>query len=115
MNIKDVEHYNNKTKSLTLVTGIKDMEDQTVEVKTYQYPFFVKGIYTKKAIELGVELEENKGVVTADLFDRFVNFYVELYGNQFTEVEFTQGIHQNDIIDLFVEMMFGVLQGDQKN
>src|SRR5690625_96365 len=113
--MNEIKHYDEKSKSLTLVKKIKDPIKGEVETKTYQYPFFVKGIYTQKAIQLGAELEENGYVVTSDLFDRLSNFFVELYGKQFTQEEFVNGINQGKIINTFIQMLFGVLQGDQKN
>lgn len=109
-----IKHYDEKTKALTLVTEVKDPVKGEVETKTYQYPFFVKGIYTQKAIELGAELEENGYVVNSDLFKRLSNFFVELYGKQFTQEEFVNGINQGKIINTFIKMLFGVLQGDEE-
>lgn len=115
MKFEDVQTYNENTKALTLITKITDFEKQEVETKTYQYPFFVKGIYTKKAIDFGAELEEAEYAVSADLFDRLTNFFVELYGKQFKKNELVEGINQAKIIDTFIIMLFGVLRGDTKN
>src|SRR5699024_4091252 len=111
MKYENVKFYNEKTKTLTLITDIADYEKKEVATKKYQYPFFVKGIYTQKAIELGAELEENEFVVTAELFDRLTNFFVELYGKQFTAEEFVNGIDQQKIVSTFIIMLLGVLQG----
>lgn len=115
MKIDDVDYYNKKTKALTLVTGIKDMKNKEVEVKTVQYPFYVEGIYTQKAIELGAEVELAEYIVDGDLFERLVNFFVELYGKQFTHNEFKKGVHQEDIVTTLIVMLTGVLQGEEKN
>jgi len=112
MNIKEVESYNKKTKTLTLITKIKNKKEKTVETKVYEYPFFVEGDYTQEALGLGNELEENEYQVSLDLFERLTKFFVGLYGNQFTEEELAKGINQNEIIDRYVEMLFGVLRAD---
>src|SRR5699024_6004261 len=70
MNIKEVESYNKKTKTLTLITKIKNKKEKTVETKVYEYPFFVEGDYTQEALGLGNELEENEYQVSLDLFER---------------------------------------------
>lgn len=115
MKYKDVKFYNEETKVLTLITGIKSEETQEVETKSYQYPFFVKGIFTKKAVELGEELESREYSISSELFDSLANFFVELYNNQFTTEELMEGISQGLIADTFINMLFGVLQGDSKN
>lgn len=115
MKYENVKYYDEKTKALTLITSIKDIEKREVETKTYQYPFFVKGIYTQKAINIGAELEANEYVVSSDIFDRLSGFFVELYGKQFTQDEFVNGIDQGKIVNTFITMLFGVLQGDSKN
>lgn len=115
MKYENVKYYNEKTRALTLVKKITDKEKKEVETKTYQYPFYVEGVYTQKAIDLGAELEENSYVVSSDLFDRITNFFVELYGKQFTEQELKKGIDQRHIVNTYITMLFGVLQGDSKN
>lgn len=115
MNIKEVNFYDANSKTLTLVTGIKDHEKQEVETKTHHYPFFVKGMYIKKAIDLGYELEEANYVIRGDMFDRLSNFIVEIYNKQFTTEDLVDGIDQRSIISVFYSILFGVLQGDQKN
>ncbi|MCC2248860.1 hypothetical protein JUJ52_02655 [Virgibacillus sp. AGTR] len=102
-------YYDEKSKSLTLVTGLKGEE---LETETYQYPFFVKGIYTKKAIDLGAELEENKFTVPGDLFDRITSFIVELYNKQFSHEKLIDGIDSRKIIETYISVLMGVLQGD---
>lgn len=102
-------YYDDESKSLTLV---EDVNGEKLETKTYQYPFFVKGIYTKKAIELGAELEVNEYGVTLDLFDRLTNYVSELYGKQFTAEELTDGIDSREIVQVFIKVLFGVLGGD---
>lgn len=115
MKYKDVKFYNEETKALTLITGIKDNETQEVETKTYQYPFFVKGIFTKMAVDLGEKLESKEYTFTSEMFDELANFFVELYNNQFTKDELMEGINQGLIVNTFIAMLFGVLQGDSKN
>lgn len=115
MKYKSVKFYNEETKALTLVTKITDFEKQEVETKTYQYPFYVEGIYTQKAVDLGAELQENEFAITSNLFVELSNFFTELYGKQFTPEELIQGIHQNKVVDTFIKMLQGVLQGDPKN
>ncbi|MGY0692987.1 phage tail assembly chaperone G [Virgibacillus sp. FSP13] len=107
-----VKYYDNKSKSITLVTDVKKDD---LETKTFQYPFFVKGVFTKKAIDLGAELEENEFVVPGDLFDRITSFIVELYNKQFTSDELTNGIDAGKIIETYISILMGVLQGDSKN
>lgn len=108
-----MKYYNEKTKTLNLVTGIKVVDgEQELETDEYLYPIFVKGIFTRKAIDLGAELEENEFAVPSDLFDRLTTFIVELYSKQFTTKELTEGIHQGDIINTYISILFGVLQGD---
>lgn len=104
-----MKYYDEKTKSLTLVTEVKE---EDLETKTYQYPFFVKGIFTKKAIDLGAELEENSFVVPAEMFDRLSSFIVELYNKQFDQEQLTNGIDSRKIIETFITILMGVLQGD---
>lgn len=104
-----MKYYDEKTKSLTLVTGVKGEE---LETKTYQYPFFVKGIFTKKAIDLGAELEKNGYAVRADMFDRLTNFTVELYGKQFDQDDLVNGIDSRNIVETYLSIIMGVLQGD---
>lgn len=113
--MQKIDYYNEKTKELTLVTKVKDPIKGEFETKTYQYPIFVKGIYTKKAIDLGAELESSEYVVKSELFDKLANFFVELYGNQFDKEMLLNGIHQGQIINTFFNILFGVLQGDSKN
>lgn len=115
MKFENVEYYNEKTKALTLITKVTDYEKKEVATKSYQFPFFVKGIYTQKAIELGAELEANEYAVSTELFDSLVNYFVELYNKQFTKTEFVNGIDQGKIVNTFIVMLFGVLQGDTKN
>jgi|SRR5690625_1478766 len=108
-----VKYYDENTKTLNLVTGIKEAEGkQELETKEYLYPIFVKGIYTKKSIDLGAELQESEFVVSSDLFDRLTTFIVELYGKQFTSKELTEGIDSGKIINVYISVLFGVLQGD---
>lgn len=115
MKYNDVKFYDEETKALTLITGIKDYDKEEVETKTYQYPFFVKGIFTKKAVDLGEELESREYTFTSEMFDKLANFFVELYNNQFTKDELMEGINQGLIVNVFITMLFGVLQGDLKN
>lgn len=110
-----MKHFDEKTKSLTLITKVKDKIKGEVETKTYPFPLFVEGFFTKKAIDLGAELEENEYVVDSELFERLTNYTVELYGKQFTADELINGIHQGQIINTFINVLFGVLQGDPKN
>lgn len=110
-----MKHFDEKTKSLTLVTEVKDKIKGEVETKTYPFPLFVEGIFTKKAVDLGAELEENGYVVDSELFERLTNYTVELYAKQFTADELINGIHQGKIINTFINILFGVLQGDSKN
>lgn len=114
MKYDEVKFYDEKTKSLTLVTKVKDRIKGEVETKTYPFPLFVEGIYTKRAIELGAELEASEYVVTGDLFERLTKYFVELYDKQFTEKELMNGISQEKIVNTFLRMLFGVLQGDLK-
>lgn len=109
-----MKHYDKNTKSLTLVTKVKDRVKGEVETKTYPFPLFVEGFFTKKAVDLGAELEENGYVVNSDLFDRLANYTVELYGKQFTQDELVNGVHQGKIINTFIKILFGVLQGDEE-
>lgn len=104
-----MEYYNSESKSLTLVTGV---DGKKLETKTYQYPFFVKGIFTRKAIDLGAELEASEYAVSGDLFDRISNYIVELYGKQFTQEEVIDGIHQNSVVENYIAILMSVLQGD---
>lgn len=110
-----MKHFDEKTKSLTLITKVKDKIKGEVETKTYPFPLFVEGFFTKKAIDLGAELEENEYVVDSELFERLTNYTVELYAKQFTSDELINGIHQGQIINTFINVLFGVLQGDPKN
>lgn len=107
-----MEYFNTKTNELTLVEDVKGEELVT---KKYQFPIYVKGIFTKKAIDLGAELEENEYMVSGDMFDRLANYFVELYGKQFTYEGLVNGIDSRKIVSTFVEMLFSVLQGDSKN
>ncbi|GGB56866.1 hypothetical protein GCM10011409_38040 [Lentibacillus populi] len=107
-----MKHYDEKTKTITLVTGVNGQE---LETKEYLYPIFVKGIFTKKAIDLGAELEENEFIVHSDLFDRLTTFITELYGKQFTTKELTEGIDAGNIVEIYVAILMGTLQGDGKN
>jgi len=107
-----VNYYDKNTKTLTLVTGVKGQE---LETKEYLYPVFVKGILIKKAIDLGAELQENNFLVGADLFDRLTAFVTELYGKQFTTEELTEGIHVGRIIETYISILMGTLEGDPKN
>lgn len=104
-----MKYYDTKTRSLTLVTKVKGEE---LETKTYSFPVYVEGIYTKKAIDLGAELEESKFVINADLFERITTFVVGLYGNQFTNDELIKGIDTRHIVDAYISVLFGTLQGD---
>lgn len=113
--MKKIKHYDETTKELTLVTKVIDPIKGEVETETYQYPMYVKGFYTKRAIDLGAELEESEYVVSSELFDRLTNFFVELYGKQFTKEQFVDGVDQGQIVNVFITMLFGVLQGDPKN
>lgn len=107
------KHYDENTKTLNLVTGIKEVDGkQELDTEEYLYPIFVKGVFTKKAIDLGAELQENEFVVQSDLFDRLTTFIVDYYGKQFTTKELTEGIHQEKIINTYIAILFGVLQGD---
>src|SRR5690625_2938356 len=99
MKYENVKHYDGKTKAITLVTGVKDYENKEVEVKKYQHPFFTKGFFIKRAIELGAEFEENEQVIPMDLLNRLTNFITELYNNQFTDEELINGINSDRIID----------------
>lgn len=105
----EIKYYDEKSKTLTLVTEVKGDELIT---KTYNYPIFVKGLYLRKAIDLGAELEANAYVVQSDLFDRLTTFITELYGKQFTTDELTDGIHAGRIIDTYIDILMGTLQGD---
>lgn len=107
-----MEYFNAKTNELTLVEDVKGDELVT---KKYQYPIFVKGIFTKKAIDLGAELEENQYAVSGELFDKLANYFVELYGKQFTYDVLVDGIDSRKVIDTFIVMLYSVLQGDSKN
>ena len=109
--MEEIKYYNIETKELSLVKDV-DMKNKEVKTETYQYPFFVQGIYTKKAIELGVELEESEYMVNANLFDKLASFFVDLYGKQFTKTELTNGIDSRKVIETFIQILFGVLQGD---
>lgn len=115
MKYENIETYNEKTKALTLVTGIKDVEKKEVNHKTYQYPFYVEGLYIQKALELGAELELSEYIVDGDMFERLANFYVELYAKQFTKEELIRGIHQDNIVSTLIKMLTSVLQGEVKN
>src|SRR5699024_35333 len=115
MKFEDVEFYNEKTKVLTLITKVTNHKEREVATKEYHYPFFVKGIYTQKAIEIGAELEQAEFTVNEEMFNKMSNFFVELYGKQFTAKELVEGIDQSKIINTFILMLFGVLAGDVKN
>lgn len=105
-----MNHFDSNTRALTLVTDIKGDE---LETKSYQYPFFVKGIFVKKAIDLGAEFEENGAVVPTGLFDKLTNFVVELYGNEFTEDDLVNGVGADEIIQTYITILMSVLQGEQ--
>lgn len=105
-----MEHFNNKTKALTLVTDVKD--DGELETKTYSYPFFPKGILVKRAIDLGAEFEENEQVVTSSLFDKLTTFIVELYQNKFTEDELVNGLRADKIVQVYINVMMSILSGE---
>lgn len=107
-----MEFFNGKTRELTLVKDVKGDEFIT---DSFQFPLFVKGIFTKKAIDLGVEVEKNEYMINEELFDSLSNFFVELYGKQFTYKELTEGIDSRKIVQTYLEMLFSVLQGDSKN
>lgn len=104
-----MNYYDTKTRSLTLVTEVKG---EDLKTKTYSFPFFVEGIYTKKSIDLGAELEENQFAVDADLFERITTFVIGLYGNQFTSDDLVKGIDSRHIINTYIAVLFGALQGD---
>lgn len=110
-----MKHFDTDTKELTLVTKVKNKLTGEVDTKTFAFPLFVEGFFTKKAVDLGAELEENEYVVDGDMFNKLVNYTVELYDRQFTAEELTNGIHQGLIINTFFEILFAVLQGDKKN
>lgn len=112
---ENVKFYDEKTKALTLVTKITDEEKREVEVKKYSFPFFAKGQFIDRALDLGAEFEEGEQVVSADLFERLTTFIVELYSKQFSNEELVDGINSGDIIRVYISVLFGVLQGDQKN
>lgn len=107
-----MEFFNAETRELKLVTEIKG--DELITDK-YQFPIFVKGVYTKIAIDLGVEVEENGYAVSGELFVKLANYFVELYGNKFTYDELVDGLDARKIVPTFIEMLFSVLQGDPKN
>lgn len=113
MKYKNVKYYDQKTKELTLVKKITDFENEEVEIKTYQHPFFADGLFVKKAIDLGAEFQEAGEVVNSDLFNRLTNFTVKLYNDQFTEDELLKGIDLNLIITIYIQVLMGVLQGEQ--
>lgn len=104
-----MKYYDTKTRSLTLVTEVKGKELKT---KPYSFPIFVEGFYTKKAIDLGAELEEKEFTIDADLFERITTFVVGLYGNQFTTEELIKGIDTRHIVNAYISVLFGTLQGD---
>ncbi len=112
-----VNHYDESTKTITLVTDFKYDNDGKPKFKTkeFLFPIFVKGVYTKKAIQLGKELEENNYVVPEDLFDRLTAFIVDMYGKQFTTDQLVDGIHQGTIIETYIAILMGALRGDSKN
>lgn len=106
-----MEFYNDKTKTLTLVIDVKNDELLT---ETYNYPIFVKGYFTKKAIVLGAVLEGNKFMVDESLYDDLSKFIVGLYGDQFTIDELVDGIDARNNVPTFVAILFGVLNGDSE-
>lgn len=112
MKYENVNFYDPKTKALTLVKEITDLENKEVETRTYQHPFFANGLFVKTAIDLGAEFEQGGQVVQADLFNRLTNFIVELYNHQFTEDELVKGIDVSAIITTYIQILMGVLQGD---
>lgn len=114
MKYDSVKTFNSKSKALTLITGIKDMKTKEVDVKIYQYPFYVEGIYVKKSIDLGAEIEQAENVIDADLLERLSNYVVELYAKQFTIEELQKGVHENNLITVLYEVLMSVLQGDEK-
>src|SRR5690625_4036000 len=110
-----MKHFDEKTKSLTLITKVKDKIKGEAATKTYPFSSFVEGFFTKNAIDVGADLVENEYVVESDLYERLTNYTVELYAKQFTADELINGIHQGQIINTFINVLFGVLQGDPKN
>lgn len=107
-----MKYFDTKSRNLTLVTDVKDDELVT---ETYEYPFFVKGLFVKRAIDLGAEFEENGNVVPSDLFEKISVFIVELYQNKFTKEELQDGIHANEIISVFISIIMSVLGREPKN
>ncbi|TCP32187.1 hypothetical protein EV207_101165 [Scopulibacillus darangshiensis] len=52
---------------------------------------FVSGYYFRKALELSKE-EEKKGL-DLKLIDKYVDFVCEVFGNQFTSEDYTNGVN----------------------
>lgn len=105
------KQYNENEHTLTLVTEVKGEELIT---KTFSLPAFISGTYTKSAIDLGAELDEKEYVVQSDLFDRLSNFIVDLFGKQFTVSELQKGLHAGEIIETYIAILMGILQGNLK-
>lgn len=114
MKYESVKTFNDNSKALTLITGIKDMKTKEVDVKVYQYPFYVEGIFLKKSLDLGAELEVAEDTIDADLLERLSNYAVELYAKQFTVDEFQKGVHEENLIPVLYRILMSVLQGDEK-
>lgn len=115
MKFENVKFYDENTKSITLITKVTDEEKREVEVKKHPYPFFSKGGYLQKAIDLGAELEENNQIVNSDIFEKLSNFIVELYNNKFSEEELIDGIDSGVIVQVYISILMGVIAGDSKN
>lgn len=105
-----MEHFNNETRALTLVTDVK--ENDELETETYSYPFFPKGGLVKRAIDLGAEFEEAERVIQSGLFDKLTAFITELYQNKFTEEELVDGLRADKVIETYISILMSVLSGE---
>lgn len=102
-------------KKLELVVDIKEDKDgnQELVTETYNPPIFVKGSMVKKAIALGVQLENSEESISSDVVDNLAAFAVELYGNKFSAEELIDGIDAKDLLNELMGILTSVMGGDE--
>lgn len=118
-----MEYLNKRTKAITLVTGIEEVENEEGKIeqrlvkKEYAYPIFAKGSITKKAISLGVKMDNQykEGTLSADFIDELADFAVELYQKKFKRNEIIDGIDATSLLTVLIDILYMVLDGEQQD